>query len=617
MTSASHPHEQAGRTGPIGWDAQSRIRGLAARSQDLEWLLALSNEARGGSGGPQVLKHLLDQAAARLEADLAVMHVPRRNILASAVRGTGHGLMKAWDETKPHLLTWAHRQTRPLVLNQPSHRLCAMTPCKLLSVRVGRKDGPAIGVMAFYRAPCSPPFAGRQIYLARQLGRLSAGLVDAQFDLMTGLYTRDGIEQMCAQSMKADELAEHSVIYLDIDHMHVVNELHGFELGNELIVRVAELLTAPLLPPGALAARIAADRFLIVLPNSAEEAAVSVADSVRTAAGSLKIGPPDSAFDVSIRCGVAPLLPLGDGLARAVAAAEIACKVARDRGRDRVEAYGFDDGSMIRRHSEALAVGRLRSAIKGDRMLLYAQRIAPLRDFRLPGGYEILLRVREDTGDVDPPGAFIEAAQRYQLFPSLDRWVLDRSIEILTAFRSVMSASRLCVSINISGQSISDETFVRQLAASVQAAMLPPGSLSIELTEQAAITNLSCAQRVIGQLKDLSCSFSLDDFGTGTNSLATLKALDVARVKIDGSFVRDLLSNQSSRATVEAIVALARALGIETVAEFVETADQASELERMGVDYAQGYFFGRPAPIEDILKHVAREQSQRAGQLFF
>lgn len=600
--------------------ARSRIRSLAARTADLEWLLDLSADARSARAGPEVLRSLLEHAVRRLDAELAVLCVPRRNILARAARAGSSSpppLAKAWEETRPHLLTWVHRQKRPLILNRPSSRLCAVTPCKLLCVPIAPAQGAAVGLMVFYRTPDARGFVGREIHLARHLGRQSAGMVDEQFDLMTGLYTRDGLEQMCRPWLEDDGLSEHSVIYLDVDHMHVVNELHGFELGNELIIRVADLLCVPLLPPGALAARISGDRFLIVLPHAGQAAATAIADTLRAAAGSLKIGPSAGALEVSIRCGVAALLPLPDGLARAMAAAEIACKVARDRGRDRVEVYAFDDGSMIRRHSEALAVGRLRSAIKNDRMLLYVQRIAPLRDFRLPGGYEVLLRVREENGDIEPPGALVEAAQRYQLFPSLDRWVVNRALEILTAFRTVIGASGLSISLNVSGQSISDEAFVRHLAAAVRAAMLPPGSLSIELTEQAAITNLACAQRAMGRLKELDCRFSLDDFGTGTNSLATLKSLDIARVKIDGSFVRDFLTNQNSRATVEAIVALARGLGIETVAEYVESEDQAAELERMGVDYAQGYFFGRPAPIEEVLRGVARAESQRSGKLFF
>jgi EAL domain-containing protein (putative c-di-GMP-specific phosphodiesterase class I) len=305
-----------------------------------------------------------------------------------------------------------------------------------------------------------------------------------------------------------------------------------------------------------------------------------------------------------------------DGLARGIAAAEIACKSAKNHGRNRVELYAFEDTSMMRRHSDALAVGRLRSALKADRLLLHAQRIVPLQDPSLPGGYELLLRLREEDGSLVAPGPMIEAAQRYQLLPSIDRWVTERAMQMLAPYRGMLQTRGLGISINVSGQSIGDETFIQAFTQFLKEAGLPRSCISVELTEQAAITNLVNATRMVSILTALGCGFALDDFGTGANSLTYLKTLQVTRVKIDGSFIRDILTDRNSQATVKAIVELAKGLGIETVAEYIETAEIAEHVRLLGVDYAQGYAYGRPQPLGEVLETLSHDESQRLHRLF-
>jgi EAL domain-containing protein (putative c-di-GMP-specific phosphodiesterase class I) len=371
-----------------------------------------------------------------------------------------------------------------------------------------------------------------------------------------------------------------------------------------------------MLPQGALACRISGDRFAIVLQQSTSARAVEVAQGLQAAALAIVIGPAEDVFEVSISCGVSALPPMPDGLARAIAAAEIACRSAKNHGRNRVELYAIEDTSMMRRHSDALAVGRLRSALKSDRLLLHAQRIVPLQDPSLPGGYELLLRLREEDGGLVAPGPMIEAAQRYQLLPSIDRWVTERAMQMLAPYRGMLQTRGLGISINVSGQSIGDETFIRSFTQFLKEAGLPRGCISVELTEQAAITNLADATRMVSILTALGCGFALDDFGTGANSLMYLKTLQVSRVKIDGSFIRDILTDRNSQATVKAIVELAKGLGIETVAEYVETAEIAEHVRLLGVDYAQGYAYGRPGPLGEVLESLSHDESQRLHRLF-
>jgi EAL domain-containing protein (putative c-di-GMP-specific phosphodiesterase class I) len=299
-----------------------------------------------------------------------------------------------------------------------------------------------------------------------------------------------------------------------------------------------------------------------------------------------------------------------------MAAAELACKTAKSRGRGRVELYACEDSSMMRRHDDAVAVGTLRAALRTDRLQLYAQRIFPLRDPGSAGGYELLLRLRDEDGSIVAPGPLIAAAQRYQLLPSIDLWVVRRAMEMLGGYREMLKTRALTISINMSGQSLGDESCIENLKQGLQQANLPPGCVIIEITEQAAVTNFARAHAVITQLQALGCRFALDDFGTGSNSLSYLKNLQISRLKIDGSFVRDILTNKNSLATVKAVVELAKALNIDTVAEYVETEAIAHAVRRLGIDYAQGYAYGKPEPLDKLLERLDREESQRQRMLF-
>jgi diguanylate cyclase (GGDEF)-like protein len=591
---------------------------LTERTAELEWLFKVTSNLKGAVDDKRVVEELLAAATQRLQSALGILWIPDKHLTIKheIEKGACASLLEAWSRTQQHLITWVQRQNRPLVINGAGRTGKNLPRCKVLCVPIVQEPDRVIGVLAFYNSPQSPDYMSRQIFLAQHIGRQAASIVEAQFDLMTGLYTRSGLDQMFAGHLGEMDFSEHSVIYLDIDHMRVVNELHGFELGDELIVRVADLLSTTVLPQGALACRISGDRFAIVLQRATSAQAVEVAQGLQAAALGIVIGPAEDVFEVSISCGVSALPPMPDGLARAIAAAEIACKSAKNHGRNRVELYAIEDTSMMRRHSDALAVGRLRSALKGDRLLLHAQRIVPLQDPSLPGGYELLLRLREEDGRLVAPGPMVEAAQRYQLLPSIDRWVTERAMQMLAPYRGMLQTLGLGISINVSGQSIGDETFIRSFTQFLKEAGLPRGCISVELTEQAAIVNLVDATRMVSILTALGCGFALDDFGTGANSLMYLKTLQVSRVKIDGSFIRDILTDRNSQATVKAIVELAKGLGIETVGEYVETAEIAEHVRMLGVDYAQGYAYGRPEPLGEVLESLSHDESQRLHRLF-
>jgi len=440
--------------------------------------------------------------------------------------------------------------------------------------------------------PCDPAV------LHDAIGKALAALTPA-VDPATGLPTRRALEQTFGMRMPAgNDLC--SVIYMDIDRLHVINQVHGFRGGDDVIRQVADLLAQSWLPRGVLRARISGDQFALVLPGCLD-AARAVSRRLQADAARIAVGSPPRTADVSISFGIATIRDGPDALAHALAEAEVACRSAKDRGHNRVEQYDTKDASLMRRQGDVIAAGLLREALRADDLLLHAQPIVSLADTRVVCGYELLLRMRGKDGNTVSAAEIISAAQRYQLMPSIDRWVVQHAMRKLGPHRTTLHERAICMSINISGQSIGDPEFLRFLAQRLSRSGLAPNSVMIEITEHTAIATRGNAADRLRKLCSMGWRLALDDFGTGTNSLSNLKGLPVARIKIDGSFVRDLLTSRRSLATVQAIVQLATGEGIDTVAEFVETPAIAQRLRELGVDFGQGYAFGKPEPLDPVL----------------
>jgi EAL domain-containing protein (putative c-di-GMP-specific phosphodiesterase class I) len=288
--------------------------------------------------------------------------------------------------------------------------------------------------------------------------------------------------------------------------------------------------------------------------------------------------------------------------------ADTALKLAKDHGRARVEVYSSGSSTVIRRYDEVLAAADLREALRTRQLLLYAQPIRLLADRTTAPGFELLLRMRDESGEIRSPGGFIAAAQRFQLLPAIDRYVVDAAFELLTPHRALLTRLSSSISINVSGQSLTDEAFMDHFIQKLGASRLPAWLITVEVTEQAAVSNVATAEKMMRRLRDAGCGIALDDFGTGANSLVYLRSLPITRIKIDGSFVRDILTNTRSEATVKGILQLAKEFKLDTVAEFIETEGVATKLWRMGAQRGQGYLFGKPLPLELAMEQLAEEE---------
>jgi diguanylate cyclase (GGDEF)-like protein len=584
----------------------SRERDLDVRERDLDLMLEISSHQSAAASDTDEFGLILKTGLDRMGCALAALWVPDKNIALSLTRSGQPMSAESLQRAQHHLMAWMQLQQRTIVVNHISKIASDVAaPYKILACPVRHPSERVMGVLALFNPPSAQDFDLHQTRIAEVLAKRATSIIQAQYDAGTGLMTRQAFERQATALLGSTASTNvHIILYLDIDRLHVINETFGMHVGDDVIVTVAECM-AKSLPAGALSARISGDRLAALIPDSSMDAAALVAEKIRAAAAAIVPRAGQGSFQVSACLGVAPIGRAESALAHALATAEIACKAAKDRGRNRVEMFQDSDQSIIRRHTDIMVIGKLRDALGNDSFRLDAQPILPLRGNYGRPRFELLIRMLGDRGEIIPPGKFLSAAERYQLMPTVDRWVVHRACHLLGEHSASVGEDIARFAINLSGQSLQDETFLEFVMEEIKSSGLAPGVLCFELTETATIGNLAKAQNFMRSLQDLGCQFALDDFGTGVSSLAYLKDLSVNYLKIDGSFVRDAIINSRSESMIKAIAQLAKVMCMETIAEYVETDALRARMADLGVDYGQGFAMGRAQPLEDLLQELA------------
>lgn len=430
----------------------------------------------------------------------------------------------------------------------------------------------------------------------------------ARHDSLTGLINRREFESRLKQTLGEahrypDQL--HWLCYIDLDQFKVINDTCGHLAGDELLKQISGHLRREVRDSDPVA-RMGGDEFAVLLKHCSADAARETVERVRTVLHDLRFAWDNKSFSSSASIGMVPINASSGTLYDLLSAADKACYVAKDHGRNRIHVYLQDDDAVARHEGEMEWVHRIRRALEENRFALHYQPIQRLSD-GVSSHWEILLRMVDESGRIVPPMAFIPAAERYNLMGEVDRWVIRTTLSQLQGVCKHFCAAGSSVAINLSAQSLCDEGFLPFVLDQLAETDVPASNLCFEITETAAIANLSRAQEVIKALKARGCRFSLDDFGSGLSSFGYLKNLRVDYLKIDGTFVRDILEDPMDRAMVEAINQIGHVMRIETIAEYVEKAETLTLLRRIGVDYAQGYAVAAPRPLEELVR------SMRAG----
>jgi diguanylate cyclase (GGDEF)-like protein len=582
-------------------------RSLMVRDRDLELLLGAAQQEATASESTDDFAQLVQGCADHLNCSVGALLIPDKNI---AVCRTGQGVpprvgAELLTRTHRHLLAWTqlHRQT--MTSNHPVEAgPLGRLPYKVLSCPVMHGAQRVLGVLVLFKPAESPDFDLRQVRIVELLARRVAYILLNAYDPTTGLLTRPAFEKR-AQGLlgQPGQVGTHSVIYVDIDRMHVLNENLGMHVGDEVILRVSEVIRRHL-TPRMLAARISGDRFAVFATDLPLDDAQTVAENLRDGLEQLGFVSGAQTVDVSASFGVARVVDGKHPLSHALAAAEIACKAAKDRGRDRVETYQESDQSIVRRFTDVTLVGTLRYALAQDRFRLEAQTIVPLNGAVVGPKFELLLRMTDEGGQSVSPEKFLSAAERYQLAPAIDRWVVRRVLQTLEPHAAALVRRGACFAVNISGQSLGDAEFCTFLEGVLRDSGLPASLLSFELTETAAVANIVRAEALMRRLRELGFDVALDDFGRGLSSLTYLKTLPATCLKIDGTFVRDVVGDDRAQAMLSAIVRLAQAMGLRTVAECVESDAIRDIVRQLGVEFGQGFSIGRPTPLEQVIPAV-------------
>ncbi|MEO7493300.1 MAG: EAL domain-containing protein [Massilia sp.] len=428
--------------------------------------------------------------------------------------------------------------------------------------------------------------------LLRRLG------FEASHDALTGLINRREFE---ARLQRAIERARHAdadssaLLYMDLDQFKVVNDTCGHPAGDDLLGQLARLYAEHVRERDTLA-RIGGDEFAMIIEHCGVEEALAVANKILDTTRGFRYSCKGRVFQLGVSIGVSPVDQTTASVEDAMRRADHACYIAKERGRNRVYVHYKDDSDVARRRSDMHWVTRLSHAFQHEQLQLYCQPIVALSDDTPQLHYEILLRLKDGRGAPIAPGSFMAAAERYDVILKIDRSVLTRTLDWLAANPEHMHGLEMC-SINLSRRSLADPSFHKFAADLIDNSPVPASKLCFEITEHGAIADMQKTIAFIEALSARGCRFSLDDFGTGMTSFSYLKQLPVDFIKIDGSFIQSMSSSQVDYEMVRFTNDISHMMGRKTIAEYVSDPDILDKLRRIGVDFAQGYWVGKPRPL--------------------
>lgn len=424
---------------------------------------------------------------------------------------------------------------------------------------------------------------------------------EAAHDPLTGLINRREFENRMMGVLRdaRDDRHEHVLMFIDLDRFKIVNDTCGHGAGDRLLQLLTKTLQDHMRDSDVLA-RLGGDEFGALLQGCSVQHAMVRAEEMRHAIKSFRFVWEGQSFELGVSIGLAAIDATSSSISELLSNADEACYMAKEQGRNRIHVYRESDTITTRRQSEVRWVPRLNEALALNHFALFAQPIVHLGNGGL-SHQEVLIRLRDEEEGCVLPSMFIPAAERYDLMPSIDRWVIERVCRHIHLQRAAHDppgdALPDMYSVNLSGRSLNDDDLFRHIVAQFERFQIAPQRICFEITETAVISNLSKALEFMSRLRTLGCRFSLDDFGSGFSSFAYLRTLPVEFLKIDGAFVRGIAKDAINRELVRVINDIGHVMGIQTVAEYVEDKETLDLVHDLGIDYAQGYAVGTPREL--------------------
>jgi len=601
--------EMIGESLRVSRDVRKLEKRAAAAKKELEFVYGVDEKIHDAAGRHSGLAHLVGRSGRYLGINYSVLLIPSKRIRISATHSTWKNVnRKVLDRyLVDQLMPKLDGQRKPLVFEIPANEEvgAAASGYQALLCPVLDNQGNVEGVLAQLGRVDHSKFSNSDRRFMSHIGRKIEYVIEQSFDSMTGLMSRSGFEAQLHESystLKSDA-DTHQIIYFDLDNLQLVNDTFSRKAGDEVILTFARLLEEDL-PKSAVLSRLTGDDFCMLLTHANSDVALDYANRVRDRASALRYLEGDKSLQVTMSIGIAEYDRYSGDEGSALTTARMACEAAREQGCDRIEIYDENNRSVVRRYDDMQLVAEIQRALDGSNFELLAQPITSLSDDLAPARFEVLLRMQNGEGGRVETGALFSAAERYRMMPQIDRWVVSTSIAMLAEFKDAVVDQAAIFAMNLSGQSIGDNDFLEFIEEEIDRSGLPPELLCFEITESAAVSNLKKAQSFIDRLKERGCQISLDDFGAGLSSFAYLKNFNVDTLKIDGGFIRDITENRISESMVAAITQVAKVMELQTVAEYVESDAARKLVTKLGVNYAQGHFVGKPITLESVLSEM-------------
>ncbi len=552
--------------------------------------------------GTDVLNNMVCDCATFMNVNYASMWLPDKHIFIEHHRDESAAEIPR--STVESCLAAVRSGKRAIVINRPAdamrHGIHDVDSCRLICVPVFAGNVDVDGLFIVMRKHDEDEFSNSDRQLIEMQAEVARKVLQNRYDSLTGLMNRSGFDRQLSRILE-DGGHGHTLLLFNLDQFKIVNDTCGHAVGNQLLRKLSNILSAEVSPPDLLA-RVGGDEFAVLLndpdQNRYQTLCNRVLEAVDHYGRNQQLLPEHCNFSVNV--GIVTYQAEFETPSDWMIAADMACLLAKDNAGSHQHRYQPDDKELDRRRDDMLWYGRVKRALAQQDLVLFCQPMSALN-----GGdrhYEVLMRVRDENGQMMAPSKFISAAERYRLMPTVDQWVVESTLRALAAADISSVAPDTLWSINLSGQSLGSGEFRQVLAEALQNnCQVDNRQICFEVTETAAIGQFDGAKALVDHIRSLGCRFSLDDFGSGLSSFYYLKEIPVDFLKIDGSFIKEIDKDQISYSMVKAMNSVGKLMGLQTIAEFVENETILAMLKAIDIDYAQGYVVAKPMPLQDVL----------------
>jgi diguanylate cyclase (GGDEF)-like protein len=593
---------------------------LTGRYEELNLVYSTDDDVTAFKHETDAINNLLRNCVDFLDVAVAALIIPEQERMdyAAADMDPAQQPDDLLQQFSSLLYSWIQDNNDALIINDFSyHRrsdLGLMIPYKVMACPVANSQGTVVGMLVCLNQINRRDYFNSDKNLLDIMSRKVSKIIHVNYDPLTGLLNPAAFLPVLKEAVDSTNSKGllHSLLNIDLDQLKVINDRFGREAGNTAIKFVANILKDRLRTTDTIN-YLGEGRFGVLLDQCPLEQGLRIAESLRDFTSTHTLDWNAEHIEISISIGMALIEKYTNDTDSILEAAEIARDSAKENGRNQIQVFRHNDKGLAERKDQMQWVSRIQNGLRNDRFIVYCQEIQPLTITNENYHFEILLRLRDDSNAIITPDRFIAPAERFNLMPLVDRWVIDKTFSILADEGLAQRPGEGIVSINLSGQSLADEGLTDYIVDKLADYRLSPDCICFEITETAAIRKIESARNVITALKERGCYFSLDDFGTGLSSFSYLQQLPVDFLKIDGSFVRQIQEDRVAHAMVSTINQIGHVIGLKTIAEYVENDEIKQQLQLLEVDYAQGYAICKPTPLLDYLDVIRTKTAKKTG----